>query len=50
MERLEKQILSIIEAYVQEDGPLTQTCHCHEALKEYGGFRLEAFGRDEKEE
>lgn len=50
MERLEKQILAVIEAYVNDDGPLTHSCQCREALKEYGGFRLEAFGGDAKEE
>lgn len=50
MEKLGKQILAVIEAYVQDDGPLTHSCHCAQALQEYGGFRLEAFGGDKKEE
>jgi 5'-methylthioadenosine phosphorylase len=42
--------VALIDAYVQDGEPVVHTCHCHEALKEYGGFRLEAFTAGKKEE
>ena len=50
METMKKRIVALIEAYVGDGEPVTHTCHCHEALKEYGGFRLEAFSAGKKED
>lgn len=50
METMKKRIVALIDAYVQDEEPVVHTCHCHEALKEYGGFRLDAFTAGTKEE
>ena len=42
MEQLKKQIVSVIKAYVEDNKPV-HSCHCHEALQEYGGFKLSDF-------
>lgn len=50
MENMKKRIVALIDAYVQDGEPTAHTCCCREALKEYGGFRLEAFTAGVKEE
>lgn len=50
MTTMKQRIIALIDAYVQDEAPVVHTCHCHEALKEYGGFRLEAFAAGTKEE
>lgn len=43
MEKRAKQITAVMKAFIEDNAPVETSCHCHEALQEYGGFHVEDF-------